>query len=191
MVQKKILLDSNVYFRLAYNIHPLLFIEFGDEDYCLYVIEELVYELKNNPRLENKFDWVLLEKYVENRKHPINIGKSQKKKIEQVFNLMWGTFKHTGVSPIDVKAVATAYVLKIKLVSDDVGVQELSKEFEVTCFSTLEVLKLMYDSEHIDMEKVRQTVAYCRYNNDFPHKFADEYKMLFNEEPPSWDYEGE
>lgn len=36
MVQKKILLDSNVYFRLANNIRPLLFIQFGDENYCLY-----------------------------------------------------------------------------------------------------------------------------------------------------------
>jgi hypothetical protein len=191
MVQKKILLDSNVYFRLAYNIHPLLFVEFGDENYCLYVIDELVYELKNNPRLKNKFDWVMLKKFVENRKHPINIGSSQREEIERAFDLMWGASKHTGVSEIDVKAVATAYILKIKLISDDAGVQELAKEYEVICLSTLEILKLMFDNDHIDMEKVRQTVTYCQYDNDFPHKFTEEYKALFNEELPPWDYEGE
>ena len=33
--QAKILLDSNSYFRLAREIHPLLFQEFGDKNYCL------------------------------------------------------------------------------------------------------------------------------------------------------------
>ena len=191
MVQKKILLDSNVYFRLAYNIHPLLFVEFGAEDYCLYVIDELVYELKNNPRLRNKFDWVMHKKFIENRKRPINIGNTQRKEIDQAFDLMWGTSRHAGVSEIDVKAVATAYVLMIKLVSDDGGVQDLAEEFDVVCFSTVEILKLMYDNGHINMEKIRQTVSYCQYNNDFPPKLEIQYKALFEENIPPWDYDEE
>ena len=39
--QSKILIDTNAYFRLAQSIRPLLKVEFGDEEYCLYVIKEL------------------------------------------------------------------------------------------------------------------------------------------------------
>ena len=41
MPQSKILIDSNVYFRLAQSIRPLLQVEFGKEKYCLYVIKGL------------------------------------------------------------------------------------------------------------------------------------------------------
>lgn len=54
MPQSKILLDSNSYFRLAKSIHPLLFQEFGNKKYCLYVLPELDKEYERQPRLKNK-----------------------------------------------------------------------------------------------------------------------------------------
>ena len=55
MAQTKLLLDSNVYFRLAKEIHPLLFQEFGDECYCLYVLEELQAEYDCSPVFKPNF----------------------------------------------------------------------------------------------------------------------------------------
>lgn len=191
MAQKKTLLDSNAYFRLAYNIHPLLFIEFGEDKYCLYIIEDLMYEFEKNPRLQNKFDWVKEKEFTENRSNPISIPSRQKKEIAAVFDLIWGLSREIGVSHVDVKAVATAQVLNVKLVSDDKGIQEISKTYEINCIGSLELLKLMLDNGRIDMEKVRQTVAYWRYNKDIPGNFRQEYKKLFGENPPPWDYEGD
>jgi len=188
MVQKKTLLDSNAYFRLAYNVHPLLFMEFGVEKYCLYIIEELMEEFKRNPRLLNKFDWVKEKEFADNRNHPILISAKQKKEILDVTGYIWGMSREVGVSMIDVKAVATALTLKVKLVSDDGGVQEISKTYGVNCISSLSLLKLMLDNKHIDLEKVRQTVAYWRFNKDTPKNFRQDYKALFGEEIPAWDY---
>jgi hypothetical protein len=41
MAQSKILVDTNVYLRLAQSVKPLLFVPFGDKQFCLYVIPEL------------------------------------------------------------------------------------------------------------------------------------------------------
>ena len=54
MAQTKILFDSNAYFRLAQSIHPLLQVEFGKEDYCLYVIKELQVEYDKKPETQER-----------------------------------------------------------------------------------------------------------------------------------------
>ncbi len=41
MAQTKILLDSNSYFRLAQNLHPLLCQPFGSADFTLYIHADL------------------------------------------------------------------------------------------------------------------------------------------------------
>lgn len=45
MPQSKILVDTNAYLRLAKTVRPLLFVPFGDNEYCLYILPELNEEL--------------------------------------------------------------------------------------------------------------------------------------------------
>jgi hypothetical protein len=73
MAQRKILLDSNSYLRLAQTFRPLLNVEFGDERHCLYVIRELQREFDRSPRLQTKFHWVNEPEYAENRRRSITI----------------------------------------------------------------------------------------------------------------------
>jgi len=78
MPQSKILVDTNSYLRLAQTIRPLLFMPFGDNEYCLYILPELNDELANR-RLNSKFPWVDEEEYIENRKSFPTVGRKQKK----------------------------------------------------------------------------------------------------------------
>ena len=55
MAQKKIIVDSNSYFRLAQNIHPLLCQPFGNDQLTLYIHADLNNEFRRSPRLKNKF----------------------------------------------------------------------------------------------------------------------------------------
>jgi len=50
MAQRKILVDSNAYFRLAQTFHPLLHVEFGAARHCFYVIRELRDEFARSQR---------------------------------------------------------------------------------------------------------------------------------------------
>jgi len=52
MAQRKILLDTCSYLRLAESLHPLLDNPFGDDNCCLYVIKEFQAEYDHQPELK-------------------------------------------------------------------------------------------------------------------------------------------
>jgi len=88
MVQSKILVDTNSYLRLAQSVKPLLFVPFGDNEFCLYVIPELNNELNQN-HLKNKFPWVDDSEYKNARQHYPTVGNKQKKAIQSTFEFIW------------------------------------------------------------------------------------------------------
>jgi len=118
MAQTKILLDTNSYLRLAVNLHPLLFVSYGKENFTLYAHKDLRDECMRQPRLANKFDWITLEKYEENRKRPLAVSKAKHAEIEANFDFMWGQVQTDGLTPskIDTRILATALALGIRVV---------------------------------------------------------------------------
>jgi predicted nuclease of predicted toxin-antitoxin system len=186
MPQTKILIDSNVYFRLANSIHPLLQAEFGKEKYCLYVIEEFQEEYEKNTRLKSKFSWVNDPEYKSNRKCKLNLSKKNKQEVMQVFDFIknHARYSYPGLSRVDITSLAHAYALSIPIVTDDSDMLELAAEFSIQTLKTLELLKLMMDRRHIDITIVRQIASYWNYADDKPKSFSDDYKKIFNETPP-------
>ncbi len=186
MPQSKILIDSNVYFRLAQSIHPLLQVEFGEEKYCLYVIKELQEEYAKNQRLKNKFSWVNETEYKKNRDCGLIISKKSQSEISRVHEFIKNHAKYTypGISKVDITALSHAYVLDISIVTDDFDMLALAVDFNIRTLKTLELLKLMLDCRRIDMIIVRQIAAYWHYSDDKPKLFATDYKKLFKELPP-------
>jgi len=70
------------------------------------------------------------------------------------------------------------------LVSDDMGVQKSAREFDVTCISTIALLHLMFQRNHITWEQVVQTIECIQYNNDECASFPEEFQRLFQKEYP-------
>jgi hypothetical protein len=186
MAQTKILIDSNVYFRLAQSIHPLLQIEFGEVKYCLYVIRDLQAEYDRNPRLRNAFSWVNETEYRRNRACELNISRNARKEIEQAFDFIRNHARdtHPETSKVDINALAHADILDIPIVTDDAAMLDLAQDFNIKTLKTLDLLKLMLDCRHIDMEMVRQIAAYWTYEDDRPKSFSRDYRKLFKERPP-------
>lgn len=186
MAQTKILIDSNVYFRLAQSIHPLLQVEFGQASYCLYVIKDLQAEYDRNPRLRNAFSWVNETEYRRNRSCELNISRKDRKEIEQAFDFIRNHARdtHPETSKVDISALAHAYILDMPIVTDDAAMLELAQDFNIKTLKTLELLKLMLDCRRIDMAMVRQIAAYWTYENDRPKSFSTDYRKLFKEPPP-------
>lgn len=186
MPQTKILIDSNVYFRLAQSIHPLLQVEFGKEKHCLYVIKELQSEYDKSPRLKSTFYWVNEPKYKKNRSCELNLAKKDKLAIAQVFDFIKNHARdsYPDVSKVDITALAYAYVLNIQIVTDDSDMLALAAEFNIRTLKTLELLKLMLDYQHISIAVVKQVASFWNYTDDKPKSFALDYKKLFKELPP-------
>ena len=165
MVQSKVLVDSNSYFRLAKSIHPLLFQTFGQDNYCLYVLPDLDHELGKSRRLKSKFSWALEDEYIENRNHYPKVGRKQQKEIDNAYEYIWNYIEtdSPGPSRVDARYLAYAYVLGISVVTDDADMLAVAKAFDIKTLRTLDLMKLMVDSEHIDMNKVREIVSFWRY----------------------------
>ena len=186
MPQTKILLDSCSYFRLAQNIHPLLAISFGQSDYTLYVHSALIAEFSRDARLQTKFDWVMRKEYVANRSQALQLGRKEAKAIETTFEYIWEHVKaeRLGPSPTDVRILASAAELNLRIVTDDRDLIGLANMYGVHATTSLELMQLMLDSGHIQKDKVRQVVAQWAFDRDVPANFVADYRRLFSEEPP-------
>ena len=186
MPQRKLLLDTNAYLRLARSIHPLLFIEFGEDPTCLYLIEEFEREFARSRRLRGKFPWVDEPEYRDNRDVRLQIGRKQRRTIRTAVDFIGdqADMDALGVSAVDVSVLAHASVLEIGVVTDDTDMRTLGKSFGIEIMSTLALLKLMLDAGHIDYARVRQIAAYWRHERDIPAKFGRAYRRLFGEPHP-------
>jgi predicted nuclease of predicted toxin-antitoxin system len=187
MTQSKILVDSNAYFRLARDIHPLLGKPFGQKKYCLYIIEGFEREYLHSGRLQTKFHWVAEAKYSENRQKKITLSRAEKNKLNETKDF----FKDAAVSmdlttgAVDIEALAIAYILKVPIVTDDGDMIILANEFEVTVIKVLEIMKVMLQEKVIDLGKIRAIVAYWKYISDLPKNCDADYERIFGEKSPS------
>lgn len=181
MPQSKILVDTNAYLRLAKTIRPLLFVPFGDNEYCLYILPELNQELENN-KLQNKFHWLSEQDFADNRKHFPSIGRKQRKSIQQTFKFLWDHVQTElpGSSRVDTLYIATALELDIPVVTDDQDMTALAQAFDAKVMSTLELLKIMLDYGHTDMKIIDGLCDYWRYIADEPSNFKSDYLRLFS-----------
>lgn len=178
--QNKILVDTNAYLRLAQTIRPLLFVPFGNQQYCLYIIPELNQELTHH-RLLHKFPWITEDEYKENRQYAPSIGKKQKKSIEENFDFIWSYIQtdFPGPSRVDGLYLAYALELNVPVVTDDQDMIQLAKEYGISVMPTLELLKIMYDAGHVTRKIIDGLVEYWRYIGDRPANLEEDYKKHF------------
>lgn len=180
MPQSKVLVDTNSYLRLAQTIRPLLFLPFGDREYCLYILPELNDELSNR-RLKSKFPWVDENEYTENRKHFPTIGRKQKNTIKVNFEFIWDYVQSDlpGPSRVDALYIAYALELGIPVVTDDQDMTELAVAFEAQVMPTLELLKIMHDSDHTNLKTIKGIVDYWLAIGDCPANLHHDLKRFF------------
>ena len=181
MPQTKILVDSNSYFRLAQNLHPLLSNPFGQKSYTLYAHTDLTEEFKRTARLQTKFDWFTEPKYVENRMRPLQLGAKERKAIDLTFSYMWEHVQEEKLGPsrVDVRILATAAECNILLVTDDQDLLKMGDMYGIHCLCSLELMRLMYDAKHIKRSNVERVVEQWVFDRDEPASFKSDLRKYF------------
>ena len=183
MSQTKLLLDTNAYLRLAYTIHPLLFVSFGDENYTLYVIEDFQVEFNRQPRFKKKFAWVNENKFMLNREKFLTLSNQEKKDIKLAETYIWdqNISLAAGASMVDVRALAAGYVLDIPVITDDKGMISLAESLGIKMMRILPLLSIMLKARHIDKGKIKELVGWLSYTNDLPYKnFIEDVNAEFD-----------
>jgi hypothetical protein len=186
-----ILLDSCAYFRLARSIHPLLAGSFGPAPpYSLFVLAALDDEYFTSSRLRHKFEWVNAAEYREDRqtKQFSCKGKSAAP-ADSAFSYLAAYAKDQGLilAPEDLKVLAVGFTRGFPVVSDDRGIRQVAVAHAITCWGTLDLLKLMVDHNRTDVAKVREVLQYWDHENDLPMgkpELRERYKELFGNECP-------
>lgn len=181
-------MDTNSYLRLAQNAHPLLFEEFGEECFTLFPHDELEDEFKRSRRLKSKFDWFNEPKYVNNRTKKLVRTKSEKRNVDLAYEMMWALVveENLGPSETDTFIVAVGAALEIRIVTDDSDMINLAETYGVHQISSMELMKMMLEAEHIDMERINRIVEQWIYDRDLPSKnFKKDFKCLFEVYPPT------
>ena len=186
MPQKKILVDSNGYLRLAREIHPFLATEFGKDKYCLYIIDDFEDEYYASNRLQSTFYWVKEKKYIENRSKKITRSRKEIKEIQETVEYIrfMAQEENLTTSLVDIKALAVAHVLKIHIVTDDSDMLILAKEFGIKTYKSIELLQLLSNNNVIDMKKINSIIKFWECNKDIPKNLYRDYKELFDKKPP-------
>ncbi|NCC61944.1 MAG: hypothetical protein EOM12_13615 [Verrucomicrobiae bacterium] len=183
---EQFLLDSNTYYRLALNLHPLLSKSFSKNPaHRLCVIKETEQEWSRNPRLKNKFEWLREDKYVEDRRNStLKISKSDRERIENVYSYICGfedLLKGVNISRVDMIVLATGYIKKIVVISDDGGLQQVGEMAEIKVWSTLQLLKLMFTNKRINQHDIESLIEYWNYENDLPTRNVSLFRKQFND----------
>jgi hypothetical protein len=155
------------------------------------VLEVLDREFASSRRLQNKFEWVNQKAYKYDRsKNTYEIkGSDWVEKVETAYSFFAGyvRLKKLSASPEDIRALAIGKVKQFPVVSDDRDIRDLASMFNVTCWWSLELLKLMQNHSRIGSDEVIQVVEYWNEQNDLPRKkdeFRIQYKAVFGNECP-------
>ena len=181
----KILIDTNVYFRLAQSIHPLLRTSFGSPPNQLFITEDLEKEFKSSSRLQLKFGWFTQTEYVENRKGVLSLSNKQKKQFKSDWDTVLGISNQLGyvnLSKEDINGITYALLLGVCLVTDDLGMRDVAEQLGVSVMSTLELLKLMVDHSHVELKAAKSIAGYWSAMADSPSDLKEQFKKLFGED---------
>lgn len=176
-----ILLDSNVYFRLARTIHPLLSGTFGEPPpYSLLVLKVLDDEYLSSVRLRSKFEWVNGPEYRADRAANCYTARGKPaRQVKAAFSYLEQHARENGfdLAPEDVRALAVGLARGFPVVTDDKGMVQVAGAFGVETWSVVKLLKVMVTERRIEAVTVEELLHYLEYENDLPMPKAELRKL--------------
>lgn len=193
-----VLLDTNAYLRLAKRVKPMLGIKFGQKDYVLTILKEVENEVHNSPTLHFKFPWFDNPDIAKERlAKGVRLSKDERTQIDAATSVLresvlshatqYTTQNRTPPSPTDCRMLAFGQVRPAIVVTDDLGMHLLAKEFAITVWHGHELLKKMLTAKLIDNGLVRKIYEALENNGDLPCTWQKvrhtAYKKIFGPQP--------
>lgn len=185
-----VLLDTNAYLRLAKRIKPLLGVQFGRKDYQIIILKDVENEVHRNSTLSYKFPWFEGEFFASERMaKSVRITAEQKVQLQAATSVLYGwvlgdaanytTRGRSPPSPIDCRMLAFGQIRPAIVVTDDLGMHKLAKDFEITVWHGHELLKKMLAAKIIHADLVRDIFKALETNNDLPISWKDARHTTF------------
>lgn len=195
-----VLLDTNAYLRLAKRVHPLLGVKFGSKGYELTILKAVEDEVHRNSRLSFRYPWFddVLQAQERAAKR-VRLSKEERQAIESIQSVLrehvldnpdaYTTHYRSPPSPTDCYCLAFGNIRSAVVVTDDLGMHELAKEFELKVWFGHELLYKMWKAKEpiIDRELVIEIYAALEANEDLDGGWLEakhtSFRRIFGPKP--------
>lgn len=186
-----ILLDTNAYLRLAKRIRPLLGVKFNPaKEYVLIVLPDVEKEVLRNRELAFRYPWFEDDDHRnERRSNTVKFSADEKKQVDgdQKFILKQSRANANSLmqlgrdppGPTDCHVLAVALLRSWWVATDDEGMHQVGKDFEVKTIYCFEVLHKLLSADMVDKAKVVEIFDALESNGDMTVKWVDAKTSLF------------
>lgn len=193
-----VLLDTNAYLRLAKRIRPLLGEPFGQKPYEPTILKQVEDEVLHSPRLKFNYPWFTeSDLSTERLSRQARLSKDERAKIEAAASVLrahvlanphdYTTLGRSPPSPTDCFLLAYGQVRPAIVVTDDLGMHKLAKDFDIDIWHGHELLKKMLSAKAIDNDLVREIYTALENNDDLPRSWQEakhtEFRKVFGAKP--------
>jgi len=184
------LLDTNAYLRLAKRIKPLLGVGFAQKEYVLTILKQVEDEVYKNPRLQFLYPWFGDQDLANERLATrVRISKDEKTQIDAATSVLrahvlanataYASQGRNPPSPTDCFILAFGQIRPAIVVTDDLGMHRLARDFDIPVWHGHELLKKMLSAKLIDNVQVREIYEALEMNNDLPRTWRDAKHSVF------------
>jgi hypothetical protein len=185
-----VLLDTNAYLRLAKRIKPMLGVKFGQKEYVLTILKDVENEVHKSSRLRFLYPWFEdAELAAERLAKRVRLSDDEKKQLQASTSVLRAhvlsnvtTYTSQGrspPSPTDCYILAFGQIRPAIVATDDLGMHQLAKEFEITVWHGHELLKKMLSAKLITTELVREIYDALEINEDLPRAWREVRHTVF------------
>ena len=173
-----VLLDTNAYLRLAKRVRPLLGVPFGQKRYVLHVLEDVETEVNRNPRLRFHYPWFEGDPAVaaERQSHRLRLSREERDQLDAAARFLhdwvlqdvrrFATGGRSPPGPTDCRVLAFGQVRPAIVVTDDLGMHELAREFNIGVWHGFDLLAKLRTAKAVSDELVREIYAALEANGD-------------------------
>lgn len=185
-----VLLDTNAYLRLAKRVRPAVGITFGQKGYVLTVHKSVEDEVHKSPRLRAKYPWFDADEFASERlAKQIRLSEDEKQSIEAAQSVLHGwvlsdvdRYTSSGRSPpgqTDCWLLALGQVKSAIVVTDDLGMHELAKDFSISVWHGYELLDKLRSAKVVDGALVKDIYEALEANGDLTKSWQEAKHTVF------------
>jgi hypothetical protein len=186
-----VLLDTNAYLRLAKRVRPVLGVVFGQKGYVLTIHKAIEDEVHRNPRLKSKYPWFEDRQFTDERlAKQIRLTTDEKQTIHIAQSVLQGwvlsdpeRFTSEGRSPpgpTDCWLLALGQQKPAIVVTDDLGMHELAKDFNITVWHGFELLDKLRSAKKVNAELIRDIHGALEANGDLTKTWQQAKHSVFS-----------
>lgn len=172
-----VLLDTNAYLRLAKRVRPFVGLKFGQKPYLITILKDVEDEVHGGARLKYQYPWFDSNEFANERlSKSMRLSPTDRANMQIAQGILHGMAqsdltKYTteGRSPpgmTDCWVLAFGHVKQAIVVTDDLGMHALAKEFGITIWHAFELLDKLRSAKIVSRELIVEIYEALEVNRD-------------------------